>query len=300
MENMKRFFLGHHRFIAPGAGLGSMNQSLTENPPKLSRRGFIFKTAAWTVGTFLGTHPLFRSFVRAFPISDEEGPESASHENPQIVLIIDDLGYNVSRVLPFLDLGIPMTFSILPRLRYSRRLAEKIHAAGHEVMLHQPMEPYKSSLDPGPGALYLSQNTKEMWRIIKKNVSSFPFAVGVNNHMGSRFTESRENITETLKVFRDKGFFFIDSFTSCHSIAFDTAKQLNMSTAFRDVFIDNRSERNYIYLQLLKLKKYALKYGYAIGIGHPRPETVSAVQQFIDELEGTRFSFTHASRILKT
>jgi len=137
-------------------------------------------------------------------------------------------------------------------------------------------------------ALYLSQNTKEMWQIIKKNVSSFPFAVGVNNHMGSRFTESRENITETLKVFRDKGFFFIDSFTSCHSIAFDTARQLNMTTAFRDVFIDNRGEKSYIYLQLLKLKKHALKHGYAIGIGHPRPETVSAVQQFIDALEGTQ------------
>jgi polysaccharide deacetylase 2 family uncharacterized protein YibQ len=265
-----------------------------------SRRNFLLKTAFFTAGSFIGTNHLLKPLARALSIGYDDDLDDFTHERPEIAIIIDDVGYNFSRVLPFLELGVPITFSILPRLMYSRRSAEKVHAEGHEIMLHQPMEPYSHLIDPGPGALYLSQGTKEMYKIIDENISSFPFSAGVNNHMGSRFTESREKVADTLKSFRERNFFFIDSITTHNSVAFNTARELNMTTAFRNVFIDNQWDKQYICLQLLKLKKHALKYGHAIGIGHPRPETVSALEEFLDELEGSSFSIVNASRIVYT
>jgi len=218
--------------------------------------------------------------------------------NPKIAIIIDDVGFNIKRVRPFMQLDVPITFSVLPHLPYSRSLAEKIHALGHEIMLHQPMEPHNLFINPGPGALYLSQGSKDMVKIIQKNIESFPYAVGFNNHMGSRFTESRPKMEETLKIFKDQNFFFVDSFTSHNSIGFDTAKDMQMIASFRNEFIDNRLEKKYMYSQLQKLKKHALRYGKAIGIGHPKPATAASLAKFLSEVKSEGFSIVYASQVV--
>lgn len=261
-----------------------------------SRRAFLRHSFALAAGSAVGVS--IRSQASG---SQPEADDLLSEElycNPRIAIIIDDVGYNKRRLMPFLDLGIPLTFSILPHLPYSRRLAEIIYARGHEIMLHQPMEPYDRSIDPGPGALYLDQSTGDLVRVVEDNIRSFPYASGMNNHMGSRFTESREKVLATLKIFRDRDFYFVDSFTTSHSVAFDTAIDLNMTAACRNVFIDNVWDTHYICSQLRKLKRYARRFGHGIGIGHPRPETVNALESFVDELSGSGFVFTYASRMV--
>jgi len=243
----------------------------------------------------MGQGPLLKSLARAF---EPDCAAAVLPQDPLIALIIDDVGHSVSAVRPFFELGIPITFSILPHLRFSERLAEKAHAIGHEVMLHQPMEPHSRSIDPGPGALLLSHRPQELITIIDANIMSIPFAVGVNNHMGSRFTESKKNILETLEIFKERNFFFVDSYTSCHSIAFDTARELDMTTACRNEFLDIRSERDFVFLQLVKLKKHALRFGKAIGIGHPKPATVDALRDFVRELKGGPLKPTYVSALV--
>jgi len=71
-------------------------------------------------------------------------------------------------------------------------------------MLHQPMQPYNSSLDPGPGALYEGDNSSRIIEIIEENISEVPLTIGVNNHMGSRFTECQREIYETLRVIKKR------------------------------------------------------------------------------------------------
>ncbi len=116
--------------------------------------------------------------------------------------------------------------------------------------------------------------------------------------MGSRFTESQEKVTETLTILKERNLFFVDSVTTHRSVAFSTARQLNITTAFRNVFIDNQWDKQYICSQLARLKTHALRFGHAIGIGHPRPETVSALKEFFDGLEGSGISISNASQIV--
>jgi len=261
-----------------------MSKKLT----KLTRRDFLLKTGATTAGAFFGN----TLFAHALP---EKRPIII---NPKIAIILDDVGYNFSHIKPFLELDVPITFSILPRIHHSRKLAGIINDEGHEIMLHQPMEPYNSLLNPGPGALYLSQNVEEVHKTVKENIMSFPFAVGVNNHMGSLFTESKQKVLETLEVFKTKEFFFIDSVTSRNSHAFITAKNMNMKTASRNIFIDNQNNKTSICRQLSKLKKHALKFGSAIGIAHPRQETACAMAEFFYSGEAEDLSVKYISEIL--
>jgi len=215
----------------------------------------------------------------------------------RLAIIIDDVGYHRSNARAFLQLGVPLTFSVLPQVPHSVQLAEDIHRAGHEIMLHQPMQPHSIVVDPGPGALYVQHTRTDMETIIQKNLAMLPFACGVNNHMGSLFTESRPRVSEMLDIFRQRSFFFVDSFTSSNSVAFRTARELNMVAAYRNVFIDNDPDADSIYRQLLTAKRRALKRGSAIAIGHPRPETVRMLDRFLKDSQLSGIELVYASAI---
>ncbi len=261
-----------------------------------SRREFIINAALAGACALAAPHTMLAASRK----TAGQKPVSPPHQNPKIALIIDDVGYNTQRVEAFLRLSVPITFSILPHLIYSQKLADVIHCEGHEVMLHQPMEPRNAEINPGPGAIYLKHSPEICRHILKQNIDSIPFAAGVNNHMGSRFTESREKMQQTLDVFKQNRMFFIDSFTTSNSLGFDTARQLHMKAAYRNIFIDNVHDKTYICSQLKKLKKHAQLFGHAIGIGHPRRETVDAVGEFIDAVQPEGIELHYISDILYT
>jgi polysaccharide deacetylase 2 family uncharacterized protein YibQ len=216
-----------------------------------------------------------------------------------MALIIDDIGHSVSRARQFLELDVPITFSILPRLAYSYRLAIDIHRCGHEIMLHQPMEPHNSVLDPGPGSLYVGYEGREITRILERNMASVPFAVGVNNHMGSRFTECPKEMNAVLRVVAKNSLFYIDSLTSSRSTACLAAKRLNVTAARRDIFLDNTLSESRILSRLRRLERCAAVHGGAVGIGHPFPETARAIQRFLAETRDPDVSLVHVSSFLK-
>ncbi|MCP4681961.1 MAG: divergent polysaccharide deacetylase family protein [Desulfobacterales bacterium] len=264
---------------------------MPEDGKNIDRRHFLSKSASLFAGCLWGFNSL--SKVCAF-----EQPENRLFPKPKIAIIIDDIGYSISRTRKFLEIGVPLTFSILPRLMNSHELAGEIHSQGHEIMLHQPMEPYDADLDPGPGALYAGDEPDRIIRIMDENISGIPFAIGVNNHMGSKFTACEQEMERSLGVVKEKGLFFIDSLTSNRSKAYKTAKKLHMVTGFRNIFLDNKREESAIIAQLHRLTKHALKYGCGIGIGHPFPETAGAIDRFSKKTESLAFSLVHISGIL--
>jgi len=226
------------------------------------------------------------------------GQSAQSVDPPVIALIIDDIGYSRSTVKRFLDIGIPMTFSILPALNKSNELAHLIHTEKHESMLHQPMEPFNQNIDPGPGALYLNDSESKIDRIINENLSSVPFITGINNHMGSKFTSQEKAMGATIRSINNRHLFFVDSLTAHSSVAFQTARKLNVPTVCRNIFLDNHPDVNAVYAQLCKLKRIALKKRYAVGIGHPFRATAKAIDRFSGRPENAGISFVHISRIL--
>ncbi len=240
---------------------------------KLSRRQFLVGCVAFQVGNILGTTKIFGGAALGADRVD-------LFEAPRISLIIDDLGWSLRWANIFLSLDLPMTFSVLPRLPQSVKIAEMVHRAGRQVMLHQPMEPFGSRHDPGPGAVYVKDAPERIERIVSENIESMDFIEGVNNHMGSRFTSNAGRMDYALGPVREKGLFFVDSVTSGRSVGYDRARSLRMPAARRHVFIDNMSDERSIIEQLAKLYRRGLEQGCAIGIGHPRPATALAIEKF--------------------
>lgn len=268
-------------------------QPMNEKGAKMDRRSFLWKLGSFLVGGSLGLN----SFSKAFAFSYLAPKPSVK---PYVALIIDDIGFSRFRARQFLELEIPMTFAILPRLEKSYDLAFEIDSKGHEIMLHQPMEPYDPNIDPGPGALFVGDEPDRIINTMEENIASLPFAIGVNNHMGSRFTSRQREMNEVLGIIKGKHLFFVDSVTTSRSTAYGTAKRLHMAAAFRDIFLDNVPEEPHILSQLYKLRRHALRHGRAIGIGHPFPETAKAIGRFFSDPAQSSVSLVHVSRVLDT
>lgn len=204
----------------------------------------------------------------------------------KVAIIIDDLGYNNHRADEFLKIDAKLTFSVFPLAPNSMSIAQKANAMGKDVMLHLPMEPYRyPEKNPGNGALLLSMGDEELREILDTDIMSVPFIKGINNHMGSRFTEDRKKMRVVLEKIEKRGLFFLDSLTSSDSVGYKLAREIGLKTAARDIFLDNEKDVEYISAQIDKLVRISQRRGYAIGIGHPYPSTIEALKRKIPELE---------------
>ncbi len=196
-------------------------------------------------------------------------PVEEKKKEYRIAVIIDDVGYPSDILYEYQYFNGKLTFSVLPFLKSSAKYAGILHEKGFEIIIHIPMEPQAyPQTDPGPYAL-LADNTKEQ---IKQKLSMMikdnPFAVGANNHMGSRATTDHDLMFWTLGLLKGSDLFFIDSVTTPDSLAHEIALTLKLDTSKRDIFLDNEDSFSAINDQFEKLKKIARTNGTAIGIGH--------------------------------
>ncbi len=211
--------------------------------------------------------------------------KSVFTKKPLLGLIIDDLGRDRAVVKQLMALNIPIAFSILPHLKHSRSVALDAKKHGQVVMLHLPMEPKSNGISLGDGALRVTHSKREILKLIDDHLNSVPGAEGINNHMGSLFTEQGAKMSIVIDELKKRDMFFIDSRTSPQTKAYDTAIKAGVPTASRRVFLDNDRKVELVEKRLMELVESAQRSGSAIGIGHPYPETIAALQKNIAKLE---------------
>ncbi|MEJ2471763.1 MAG: divergent polysaccharide deacetylase family protein [Desulfuromonadales bacterium] len=199
---------------------------------------------------------------------------------PLMTIIMDDLGRSLATAEALIALPEPVTFAILPNEPLATQVADRAHAAGHEVMMHLPMEPQGyPAADPGEGALFVDQSDDEIRMKFDRLLTRVPHASGSNNHMGSRFTEDARALQPVMERLRDRRMFFVDSRTTGHSRVRDVARQAGVPTMDRDVFLDNVADVDAILREISRLEDKARRNGLAIGICHPYPETLEALRR---------------------
>lgn len=218
----------------------------------------------------------------------------------RLAIIMDDLGRDMATGRALVDMGIPITFAILPDQPQSSRLAEYAHENGREVIIHLPMEPQGYPVtNPGKEALFVDLQSEEVAKRMRSFIARVPHAVGGNNHMGSRFTENRQGMQSALAVLKESNLFFVDSYTSPRSVGFDEARNAGIPFAVRDVFLDNVQEVGAISAQIEKLIRVAEKKGQAVGICHPHPQTLAALRLAVPEFKRLGIEVVPVSTLLQ-
>ena len=209
-------------------------------------------------------------------VQEPELPEVISNL-PQVAIIIDDMGYHESIGKELLALPFELTYSFLPFAPHTRQMERLAYRAGKTVFLHLPLQPKGTEWDPGPGALTLDDSPEVQKNKLEKCFEEVPHAVGVNNHMGSLYTENEAAMTRLMQGIGAHKLSFVDSYTSSDSIGLRIAQEQDVQSARRHVFLDNIQDEKQICAQLEKLVKIAEKHGVGIGIAHPHQVTVDSL-----------------------
>ncbi|MBG0775476.1 MAG: divergent polysaccharide deacetylase family protein [Desulfovibrionaceae bacterium] len=238
---------------------------------------------SWTVTVFgRRTHRLYLQGHDAVPRPGAAG-------NARLVVVIDDLGESVTFARRLAALPYPVTFSIWPLATHAREVEDLAVDAGREVLVHQPMEPMGyPRVRPGRGSVFVSMDPAEIRRVVASNLDRLPRAVGLNNHMGSRFTQDRRGVDAVLEELRARHLFILDSLTHPASVVMEEAAREGVPALQRDVFLDVVRDRSAILRQLHKARRLAEHTGAAVAIGHPFPETLQALRDFAAESADVR------------
>lgn len=208
-----------------------------------------------------------------------------------IYLVLDDAGYSLTDVEPFLEFPGPLTIAVLPQLRYSAEVAELAVGAGKEVIVHMPLEPLGGA-DPGPGAILTSMSDAMIWELVEQNINSVPGAIGVNNHMGSKATSDERVMELVIGEIERKGMFFLDSRTSAQTVGASVAARLGVPHDQRDVFLDNQTDTESLRAALRLSFERSLSDGEVVVIGHvTTPGLAELLIDLYDEIleHGYRF-----------
>ncbi len=223
---------------------------------------------------------------------------SAGAARPMIAVVIDDLGIDRPHAADVIDLPGPLTLSFMTYAEDLGAQTARGRAHGHEIMLHVPMEPEARRVDPGPYALMIGLDPAELRRRLTWGLNRVEGIVGINNHMGSRFTQSYDGMHLVMEMLQERHLFFLDSKTTANSAGIAAAEAVGIPHAARDVFLDVTISTPAVAAELSKAEAIARRTGYAIAIGHPHGPTISALRHWLPDMAARGFQLVPVSTII--
>jgi len=208
---------------------------------------------------------------------------AARDDWPMVALVIDDMGLDRQRSAQVIALPGPLTLSYLTYADDLPAQTAAGRAAGHELMLHVPMAPRDIGFDPGPNVLEPGLADAELARRLDWGLGRFAGYVGINNHMGSRFTADRAAMARVMAALDARGLLFLDSRTTGDSVGLSAAAAQGVPAVARDVFLDHERTPDAVAAALVELEDTARRRGYAIAIGHPADVTIEALTAWLPD-----------------
>ncbi|WP_144546914.1 divergent polysaccharide deacetylase family protein [Bacillus sp. X1(2014)] len=225
--------------------------------------------------------------------------EKTESKNLKAAIIIDDFGGGTGGVRDFLEGGIPITAAVMPFTEHSKVHAEWAHKYGIEVMIHLSMEPKRGKRSwLGPRPITNDLSPAEVKQIVEDAIKDVPYAVGINNHMGSLAVENEQIVRAIVEVAKKKRLYIIDSATSPNTKFPKIAKELGVPILKRDVFLDDISSTSHVYKQMIRLARVTEIKGTGIAIGHvgiTGKVCSIGVFQSMDEFEKRKIKIVPAS-----
>lgn len=219
--------------------------------------------------------------------------------NPKVAIVMDDFGYNLNDLKTLFAIPEPITISILPEEKYSKKVALEATAAGKEVILHLPLEPHRKDVTEEKDTIRTGMSEKEIISHLKKEIATVPGLKGMNNHMGSKSTEEKPLMTTILTYLKNNGLYFMDSMTSERSVCREVAAATGIRFARRDMFLDNINSQEKIEMELSDLEKLAFRKGKAIAICHDRKTTIVTLSKAMPDMERDGIKFVSLSELVE-
>jgi uncharacterized protein len=217
----------------------------------------------------------------------------------RVAIIIDDMGVRLEEGRQILALDSRLTLSFLPFEIHTQKLLKVAQQAEREIMLHMPMESVVR-LRQNKGVLRNGMEEDFMKKKFNDALKAVPNVVGVNNHRGSLLTQNERAMGWIMSILKQRGLFFIDSKTTAKSVVSGVAKQWQVPSLSRHVFLDHSMEEADINRQFDKVLQKVARSGEAIVIGHPQLPTINVLRKRLIEFERLGIEIVPISQFIST
>ncbi|WP_423798733.1 divergent polysaccharide deacetylase family protein [Neobacillus sp. SAB-20_R2A] len=212
---------------------------------------------------------VFLLLLLVLPINTKVIAKESEAKNLKAAIIIDDFGGCVKGASDFLEGDVPITAAVMPFTDNSKKHAQLAHKNGFEVMIHLPMEPKRGKRSwLGPKPITADLSPKQVRERVLEAVKSVPYAVGLNNHMGSLAVENENIVRAIVEVAKEKNLYIVDSGTSSKSKFPKIAAEMGVPLLKNDVFLDDITSPAHVRKQMNLLAKKTEIKRKAIAIGH--------------------------------
>lgn len=218
---------------------------------------------------------------------------------PQVAIVIDDLGYRPAQDIRALELPGALTYAILPNSPHGARVARLAYQRRKEVIVHMPMEGHSAGT-LGAGGLTVTLPRERFVTRLRTALDSVPHAIGMSNHMGSRLSELPRQMGWVMEELAERNdWLFLDSRTTAATVAADTARAYGVRVTSRDVFLDHHRDLPSVAQRIRDLIAEAKSKGTAVGIGHPHPETLESLQGALPTLTRLGVELVPLSQVVR-
>ena len=187
----------------------------------------------------------------------------------RVAIIVDDFGNNMRGTEDMFKLPVKITVAVMPFLPTSVQDARRAHELGFDVLVHLPMEPKHGKPEwLGPGAVLTGMSDAEIRQRVEAALDNVPYAIGINNHMGSKVTGDERVMGIVLAVCKERGLFFVDSHTNYRSVAGRMARELGLPPVENHIFLDDVHSVSHVAKQMKLVQERAFNQRYCVTIGH--------------------------------
>jgi polysaccharide deacetylase 2 family uncharacterized protein YibQ len=236
-----------------------------------------------------GRSPM-QAYAAPAPVSDK----------PKIAIVVSGLGLSAKATEAALS-GLPaaVTLGFAPYASDVGAWAAKARAAGHELLLEIPMEPFDfPDSDPGPHTLRAGQEEGANIPRLTWALTRFTGYAGVTNLLGQRFLSDSDALAPVLTYLARRGLYFFDNGNATQSVAPLVAQQAGTALVQSGVTLDTIQSALEIDRRLSELEAAARARGSAVGTAFLYPVSVARIAAWAKGLAARGFVLVPVSAIL--
>ncbi len=217
-------------------------------------------------------------------------------------VVIDDFGNNTGGTKEVMELPFKVTVAVMPFMPNTVNDAKRAHAAGHDVIVHMPMEALSGKKHwLGPGAITTDLSDTEIRTRVHAAIDNVPYAVGMNNHMGSKATVDPRVMRNVLQACKERGFFFLDSHTNYRSIVAKVAREVKVPCFVNHIFLDDVHTKAAIQKQFMLMRQHLNQHDVCVAIGHVGNAgkiTASVLKEQMEKMSKEQITFKKITELL--
>lgn len=208
-----------------------------------------------------------------------------------LAIVIDDVGRELYQFERLHAMRVPVTFSVLPGSVYAPGVQLRLlddDRRPREILLHLPMEPQdptkmREGAEAQEDFLLASDDAATLRRKVRDALARVPTAALVNNHMGSRLTRDRDAMDAVMAELKAQERGFLDSRTIGDTVAEAAARDAQIPTLAREVFLDHDPSPAAIEAALEHAVDVSRDHP-VVAIGHPTDAVVTVLERRLPEL----------------